>query len=258
MTQPELSVLCKAHGLKNYSKLKKDERIKLLEEAGVENDKTASVVKSKKASKASASAGADESNDSKESKESKESTDSKKSKKSDTPSVPRKDSVNRKLAKSFNAEKYNAALLKFKEEISVRDILCMLEADIKEFVNSIDPTEAAEFVNKFGIMTVLNFQRAHKNSKLSSKEDNEIYKTLLLYLFVTNEKALDLLVKQVRKEHSKLLNPPAEKKAKVKVGSVKQVDALTSSEEPDEVDEVEDVYEEPEKPVATYEDSDAE
>lgn len=217
-TNDQLNALCKQNGIKGYSKLKKDDKIALLVESNVKVASTSSVKKVTKATKKT------------EEKEVKEKKATK----------PRVEKLDKKLAKSIDLDKYKDVLSEQKEEWTVSDISNLLKSDIELFVQAADNREIAELVDKFGALIAITYQRTHKNSKLSAKEDEEIYKILLLHLFLTNEKALDALVKAVRKFHAKLLKPVVEKKTK-KVGAAKKV---TKVDEPNEDEEEDDEVEE--------------
>lgn len=213
-TNDQLNALCKQNGIKGYSKLKKDDKIAKLVEAGVSN--TSEPV-AKKAAKSKKS----------ETKEVKEKKTAK----------PRVEKLDKKLAKAIDLEKYNDQLADYKEDITIAEILELLKSDIEVFVNEADEKECAELVDKYGALTALVYQRANKNSKLSLLNgEAEVYKILLLHLIMTNEKVSEALVKSVKKFHAKLLKPAVEKKPK-KADS-KKVTKVKGPEDDDDEDEV--------------------
>ena len=215
MTNQELDALCKQNGIKGYSKLKKADKIAKLEEAGVKILADAEASKVKKAgSKAKAA-------ETKEKKAAK----------------PRVEKLDKKLIKHINLDNYKEQLMDFKEEVTHAQVIDMLNEDIKSFVDEANHLECVSFVDKFGALAAISYQRKNKNSKLSSKKDDEIYKILLLDAFLNKPEVLSSLVKAVEKVRVKLHKPAPEKKTKKNVERVVNDD----DEDEDEDDAPEDV-----------------
>ncbi len=228
LTNPQLNALCKENGIKGYSKLKKDEKIAMLTEAGVElfNQESSAASKTKKSGEKSSEKKVSKATSKNETDKSKESV------KKET--KPRVEKLDKKIVKSIDLTKYTEILTDHKEELTYSEAINYLKDDIEEFVNTVDEKECAEFVNKFGALVAINYQRSHKNSKLSSKDDAEIYKILLLDLFLNREGVLLSLFKSFTKLHATLLKPPAEKKQKKTSKKVVRVNPPDEDEDEDE------------------------
>lgn len=237
LTKGALFVICKDNNIKVTQKLKKDEIIAKLNENGITS-----------ATK-----------DSSDSKEAQEPTKAKAKSKAKKPTEkaetkPRVEKIDKKLAKAIDLLKYDQKLLEEKEEPTREFVLELLKTDIEEFVKTSDVGEIAEFVDKFGALTAINFQRKNKNSKLSSKTDDEIYRILILALFLNEEKAIDALVKAVKKHYTKLHKPVVEKKKAVPKTKLAKVEVPSDNEEDDEDDENDEVIDEDDEADAVKDD----
>ncbi len=226
LTNHQLDALCKENGLKGFSKLKKDEKVAKLIEAGVELPlaESTSPAKAKKSAEKSAGKKPVQGTAKEESK-----VEVKKATK------PRVEKLDKKLVKFVDLNKYAEVFTDHKEDLTYAEVVKLLKEDIEAFVKEVDDKECAIFVDKFGALSAIKYQRSHKNSKLSSKDDAEIYKILLLDLFLNGEDVLSALFKAAVKLHAKLQKPPTEKKTKKPAKKVILVDAPEDDEEEDDI-----------------------
>lgn len=237
MTRDQLSALCKQNGIKGYSKLKKDELITKLNEAGVKPaDKASDDVK--KATK----------------KTKTEKTPEKK------PEKPIKEKLDKKIVKSLNPENYKVLLEEFKEAPEQKEVLEMVHSDLSALIDEADWMECRHIVDKYGaIKALLEYIEMHNKSKLLKTSEEEIYKMLLLHLYMNNDKLMESIVKSFVKYYEKLNKPEAPKKVSKAVK--KPIRKEESEEDPDEPeleeeDEPEEEPEEDHEDVDDYADSD--
>jgi hypothetical protein len=199
-TNTQLDALCKENKIKGYSKLKKDDKVAKLKEAGIDLTLSEPAKPKKSGEKAKPAKAKDADEESKEPPK--------------RASKPRVEKIDKKLVKAIDLNNYTEFLTDHKEDLTYFEVIELLKEDIEAFVKEADNDECADFVDKFGALIAISYQRSHKNSKLSSKEDAEIYKILLIDLFLHKEDVLKVLYKAVVKLHAKLQKPPVEKKPK--------------------------------------------
>ncbi len=185
MTKEQLNALCKANGIRGYSKLKKEQIIEKLNDAGVQP--------------------AEQTNNA--------DTNTKKITKE---KVARVEKLDKKILKAFDTDKYNEVLMEYKEEPSQEQIKKLIAEDLKSFLDNADISDIIDYVNKFGALTPILYQRANKNSKLSTKTDEDIYRILVHFIFDVDDKATTPLIKHILKLYAKAKKPaPVVKKSTV-------------------------------------------
>lgn len=224
MTKQELLDECKKRGVKGCSKKTKPEIISVLKQNETQppEEKKEPVSTSVKKSK------------------------EKKSKKEpvEKETKPRVEKIDKRLAKELAAlvEK-TPALTEFKTEAGKTDvpadlILTTFSTEMTTFVDAQETSECKEFVDKFGALTLANYMKTEKDSNLWKASEEEFYKTLIKFLFRTNEKAMEPILKSVRSAHTKATNPDAGKK-KSKKSSIRG-SAPKKSDDDDDVASFED------------------
>jgi len=255
LTNDKLNVLCKDNKIKGYSKLKKAEKIEKLREIGVTNFDEESVEKSVKNSLNELP--------SKKTKvvkkEKKELVEVKEKKET----KPRNEKLDKKIIKLFDEDRYKNNLLELKEEPSRAYVLNMLSNDITKFIDKSSDKEIREVVDKFGVSSLISYQKAKKDQRLFDKSEQEIYKILALYLVMNDPLASDPLIKVVIKAYHRIIKSSAEdfKIKKVPKKEVKRIDPPKEdeSEEDDVLDNDDDIYEyEEDLEEPDYNDSDEE
>ncbi len=178
----QINEILKKRGIKGFSKLNKQQKIERIIMDGYPNE----------------SLGVAKSSDKKDRSIKKDETSSEKKK--------RVLKLNEKLLKSIKMDDYNDIFNEHKEEMSSEDILKMFKSYIEEFIDSASNEEREFFIKKCGdAYTTLSYIRENKNSKLSSKSNEEVSKILSTYLMLKYETVNNKLISSARKHHAKLL-----------------------------------------------------
>jgi hypothetical protein len=225
MTKPELLEVCKKVGLKNCSKLKKQDIIDKLDEAGVKKTQAEPVKKvSAKGKK----------------KVQDDSTSSAK---------PRVDSLSQKLAKYIDVNDFEEEIKKLTPESTEEDALVIVQKEVDEFINNDDLTyeDYRKYIDKHSpgpIEVQKSIADANKKLNIKDLSIEEIYKKLAVFYYKTDMAVKSALLKKILKR-SVTLNKPkkvAEPKAK---SSKKTTKSKKEPEEEEEEEEDDDDEKEP-------------
>jgi hypothetical protein len=211
ITKNMLTTLCKQNGIKNYSKMKKDQLIELLEENKVKIPNTTENSPEKK-SKATTKA---------KPKENKQ----------------RFEKLDKKLAKAIDTEEYMDNLKDFKETIPEIDVKILLEKEIKDFINSdtLKEEDYKKYVDSKGFAVVLvDYLKSNKTDKLKGLTVEQLYKLLASFIYNDDTDVIGPLVKKFQKCVVTLNKPPKETKSKSKKPSEKKATKGGSKKKSDE------------------------
>jgi hypothetical protein len=220
MTKDQLAELCKANGIKGYSKLKKNEVIKMLRDKNIQEVEVEAKPKEKKPSK-------------------KEATPV------DKKSKPRVEKLDKKLLKNLKPENYKDAIQDRKEDPDTKYVMNLVCDDLQKCIDECDVKDHQQFVDKYGSLTaLLEYVKLHPKFDIREVSEKEVYKMLVLHLFLANEKIAEALVKTFAKYHAKLHKEPVKKESakKPKADKVTKVKEVKKPKEDETEDEVEGDY----------------
>lgn len=173
MKKNELMELCKTKGLKNYSKRKKDEVIALLEGIGMKNvpkplsDLTKKVMEDNAKKRAA-----------------------------------RAVALNIKLEKNIDMAPYKKQIASLTKDTTDETIMEMLQEKVDEFIQSdvVDNGDRVRYLHKYGpFKAYLEYMTANPKTKFEKMEEEEIYRTLSIFIYKTDMSNKVNLIKKVRR-----------------------------------------------------------
>lgn len=221
MKKSDLGAMCKARNLKNYSKLKKDDMIAMLVEAGVKN---VPAEKSKSGTKKGSAATSN--------------------------AKPRFVNLATKLEKFVDLEKYRATIANYTEETSDEEILELLKDDITEFISSddVEAEDYAKYIDKYGgVKAAYEYAVANPKSKIEKLTLEEYYKKLAVFVYGTDSDVTKNLIKKVRKLVVSINKEKEKKEAATKKPATKKSSKKSKDESDDEKKASDDEEEEEEE-----------
>lgn len=163
--------LCKTNGVKGYSKLKKEELIIKLVEAGVENVTDVPVISVEK-------------------------------EKTKIITKPRIEKLNKKLEKYISCEDYKESLFALTEDVSDDTLLELIKEKTDAFIisDTVTSIDYKKYVDDYGVMkAVVELLVKTPKTALAKMSGEQIYSALALFLYEKDTDVFEIVLKKLKK-----------------------------------------------------------